>query len=152
MLQSVGSQRVGHKLATKQEQLCQQGLVSVSQNLPSPGSCPKDDPQPTPHYLSLGLHQWHPLSLNVLTCHSWFSGLRLGNRNPQPGDKHRPRFSQGACRPKAVQVLVLLGTISACCTEAPRWGVGGALDPTQVSNSLSLLLPATPFSVRPQWA
>jgi len=49
MLQSVGSQRVGHKLANKQQQLCQQGLVSVSQNLPAPGrvsiypgSCPKD--------------------------------------------------------------------------------------------------------------
>ena len=37
MLQSLASQSVGHKLATKQQQLCQQGLVSVSQNLPSPG-------------------------------------------------------------------------------------------------------------------
>ena len=63
MLQSMASQS-WNKLATKQQQLCQQGLATVSQNLPSlgrvsiyPGSCPKNDPQPAPPYLSLGLPQ-----------------------------------------------------------------------------------------------
>ena len=41
--------------------------------------------------------------------------------------------------------LALPGTRLARCTEAPWWGVGGALDPTQGSNNLSLLLPTTPL-------